>query len=145
MALTPKQEAFAIHFASVNNSAEAARLAGYSHRSAKQLGSRLTKVDQIRRLVAERRQRDAIKLELKKEHVLAGLLESVQLSRKKGEPMPMIRSLVELAKLCGFYDQQVDKVPLSGEAERIKKRYATATDDELLAIMTGGAAKTDGM
>lgn len=142
MALTPKQEAFAIHFALMNNSAEAARMAGYSHRSAKQLGSRLTKVDQIQRLVTERRQQDAIKLELKKEHIVAGLLESVQLSREKSEPMPMIRSLVELAKLCGFYDPQVVKVPLSGEAERIKKWYATASDDELLAIMTVGTTRT---
>ncbi len=134
-ALTPRREKFIAEYAACGNATEAARRAGYSQRSAKQLGSRLTKVDQIQRLVTEKRQQDVIRLELKKEDVLAGLLQVAEMGRQNGEPMPVIRALVEVAKLCGFYDTEVVKVPLSGEAERLKRKYTAMSDDELMEIL----------
>lgn len=133
--LTPRREKFIAEYAACGNATEAARRAGYSQRSAKQLGSRLTKVDQIQRLVTEKRQQDAIRLELEKEDVLAGLLQVVELGRERGDAAPMVRALVEVAKLCGFYDPEVVKIPLSGEAERLKRKYTAMSDDELLEIL----------
>lgn len=141
--LTPRRVKFISEYANCGNATEAARRAGYSQRSAKQLGSRLTKVDQIQRLVTEKRQQDAIRLELEKEDVLAGLLQVVELGRQNGEPMPVIRALVEVAKLCGFYAPEVVKVPLSGEAERLKRKYTAMSDDELLEIIAGQDAATE--
>jgi len=136
-ALTPRREKFIAEFAVCANATEAARRAGYSHRSAKQLGSRLTKVDLIQRLVTEKRQKDAIRLELKKEDVIASLLRVVELGRERGDAAPVVRALVEVAKLCGFYQEQVVKVPLSEEAERLKRKYAAMSEDELLEIIAG--------
>lgn len=131
--LTSKQCSFVNNFVAGNNATEAARLAGYSQRSAKQLGSRLTKVDQIQRMVTERRQQDAIRLELKKEHVIAGLLMSVQLARENGTPMPMIRGLVELATLCGFY-----KATAQQQSDDKKDLRCTPTADLLRKISENG-------
>jgi hypothetical protein len=47
----------------------------------------------------------------------------------------MVRALVEVAKLCGFYNPEVVKVPLSGEAGRLKCKYSAMSDDELLEII----------
>ncbi len=140
MVLTSRREKFIVEYAECGNATEAARRAGYSPRSAKQLGSRLTKVDLIQRQVAARRQQDAIRLNLRKEDVLAGLLQSVALGRVNGQAMPMIRGLVELAKLCGFYEPEQHRPPVSAAGEHMMKKYAAMSDEELVAILSQGVA-----
>ena len=135
--LTPRQEKFVEHYALCGNAAEAARLAGYSDKSAKVRACRLTKDNRIAAEVAKRRAESAASLELRKEDVISGILSAINMAREQQNPATMISGWVQLAKLCGFYEPERITLALSGEGERLKAKFAAMTDEELMAVITG--------
>jgi phage terminase small subunit len=102
-ALTVRQAKFVDEYVVSGNAAAAARAAGYSERSAKQLGSRLTKVD-LREVIAAKKQESAEKFELRREHVIGAILQAIAMAKAQSAPSVMIRGLTEIAKMLDFYN-----------------------------------------
>lgn len=76
--LTPKRERFVQHYVVTGSASEAARLSGYSARSAKQEGSRLLTFVDVQRAVETERAKLRDKADLDAELVLDGLLRIAQ-------------------------------------------------------------------
>lgn len=133
--LSVRQEKFVDHYVLCGNAAEAARLAGYSAKTARVIGPENLTKPAIRSALEVRQRVFREELRIAKEDVIAGLLEAIQLGRSQQNPAAMIAGLVQVAKLCGFYEPEVSRIEISGEAERIKHKYKAMSDDELLAIV----------
>lgn len=93
------------------------------------------------RAIEARQAADASRLSLRREDVLAGLLDAVEQARAQSNPMGMIAGLRELAKLMGFYPDsraRVDvAVAVTGNVDM--DRLTRLSDAELLKIIADGA------
>lgn len=56
----------------------------------------------------------------------------------------VIAGLVQIAKLCGFYEPTVHRVQLSDDGEQLKARFAQLPDEEAISIATGVLAAVGG-
>ena len=133
--LSPRQEKFVEHYSLCGNAAEAARLAGYSARSAKVQACRLTNDNRVIAEITKRQKAYQRELQITKDDVLAGLLSAIQLAKEQQNPSAMISGLAQIAKLCGFYEPDVSRVVIPDESLRLKHQLAAMSDDELLAVI----------
>ena len=74
-------------------------------------------------------------MQITKDDVLTGILNAIQLAKEQQNPAAMISGLAQIAKLCGFYEPDVSRIEISGEALRLKHQFAAMSDDELLAVI----------
>jgi len=133
--LSVRQEKFVEHYALCGNAAEAARLAGYSAKTARVIGAQNLTKNNVKAALEARQQVFQKELKLTKADVVAGLLNAIQLAKEQQNPSAMISGLAQIAKLCGFYEPDVSRIEISGEALRLKHRFAAMSDDELLAVI----------
>ena len=133
-ALSARQEKFVEHYAICSNATEAARLAGYSAKTARVIGSENLLKPAVKEAVEGRQRVFAQELRITKGDVLAGLLNAVNMAHEQQSPGAMISGLVQIAKMLGFYEPEVHKVHLSGDAEKLRAKFETLSDDDLLAI-----------
>jgi phage terminase small subunit len=139
VALTPRQQRFVDEFILSGCGAEAARRAGYSVRTARQIGSEnLTKPD-IQAAIEAARRREAEYWQLQKHDVIEALLGTIEMAKTQVNPAAMIRGLTEIAKMLGYYEPEKVKVELSDDAERVKAYFAAMTDEDLYAAIAAGS------
>jgi phage terminase small subunit len=133
--LSVRQEKVVEHYALCGNAAEAARLAGYSARTARVIGPENLTKPAVKAALAARQQAFQEELKVTKDDVLTGILNAIQLAKEQQNPAAMISGLAQIAKLCGFYEPDVSRIEISGEALRLKQQFAAMSDDELLAVI----------
>ncbi len=136
--LTTRQALFVDHYALCGNAAEAARLAGYSAKSARVTGPEILSNPAVKQALAARQRIFQAELGVTKQDVVNGLLSAIQMGREQQNPAAMIAGLVQIAKLCGFYEPEKVNLTLSAGGERLSAKFAAMTDGELLAIIAGG-------
>lgn len=136
-ALTSRQEKFVEHFALCGNAAEAARLAGYSAKTARVIGPENLSKPAVKQALEARQAVFRAELSVTKEDVVNGLLRAIQMGREQQNPAVMIQGCVQLAKLLGFYEPEVVKVGISDDLGRLQAKFAAMSDQELLAIVAG--------
>lgn len=137
VALTPRQERFVSEYIVCGNGTEAARRAGYSERTARQIASQnLSKLD-IQAAIEAARRREADYWQLQKHDVISALLDAVKLAKEQMNPGAMIRGYVEIAKLLGYYAPETVKVELTDDMERLRAKFAGMSDEELLLLAQG--------
>lgn len=138
--LSAKQTRFVSEYLVDGNGAQAAIRAGYSARSAKAIAAEnLTKPD-VQKALQAHQSADAARLCLRREDVLAGLLEAVDQARVQSNPAAMVSGLREIGKMLGFYAPEVKKVDLNVAGQVELKRMNQMSDAELLAIIEAGQA-----
>jgi hypothetical protein len=138
-ALTPKQVRFVDHYIVSGNAAAAARRAGYSVRSARQIGfETLTKHD-VQVVLAAKEAALTLKLEIDRDTVVAGIFGALADARSRGDAGTVIRAWCEVARLTGLDKPAapVERV-VSAEGEALRSKFEALSDEELLAI-AGGA------
>lgn len=136
--LTPRQQRFVDAYALFGNAAEAARRAGYSVRTAGQIGQENLKKPAIAAALAARQAMYADELQVTKEDVVGGLLRAIGLARAQENPAAMIQRCAALAKLCGFYAPERQQVELSSDTTALQAKFVAMSDAQLLAIAGGG-------
>ena len=138
-ALTPKQTRFVQEYLVDGNGSAAAVRAGYSPVSAKVAASRMmTKDNAVRRAVEAQQRADAARLRIRREDVLAGLLEAVDQARVQGDPAAMISGWKEIGRMQGYYapDRVKAEVAVTGNVDM--DRLTRLSDAELLKIIAAG-------
>jgi phage terminase small subunit len=120
--------------------ARAARSAGYSEKTARQIATENLSKPYIQAAITAKQQETAVKLELRKEHVLLAHMEAISLARAQGQPMAMISGAREIGKLMGFYGAEVVELALGKNKASLQARYESMTDAELVAIIGGKCA-----
>jgi len=135
--LTTRQALFVDHYALCGNAAEAARLAKYSVKTARVIGQENLLKPAVKQALQARQQAFQAELGVTKCEVIAGLLSAIQMGREQGNPAVMIAGLVQVAKLCGFYEPEKVNLTLSADGKRLSAKFSSMSDDELLAIIEG--------
>lgn len=133
--LSVRQAKFVAYYSTGGNAAEAARLAGYSTKTARVIGPENLTKPAVKAALAARQQAFQDELQITKEDVLAGLVNAIQLAKEQQNPSAMISGLAQIAKMCGFYEPGVSRIEVSDESIRLKHRFAAMSDDELLAVI----------
>jgi hypothetical protein len=111
--LTPQQKMFCKSRAKGKSATQAAIDAGYSPKTARQIGSKLlTKVD-IQQGVEQEAQKAQEKLDYKDFQHFAELGRIGQLAENRGDLATALKALVQQGKLCGLYVDRV-KTEISG-------------------------------
>lgn len=138
--MTTRQARFVQEYMVDGCGSQAAIRAGISPSGAHVWASRALRIAKVSEALQARQSADATRLSIKRENVVAGLLEAIDQARAQSNPMAMIAGLRELGKLMGFYAPEVKKVDLnvSGQAEMY--RMNALSDAELLKIITAGQA-----
>ena len=139
--LTVRQGKFVDHYALCGNAAEAARLAGYSARSARVTGPENLSKPAVKDALAARQRVFQSKMGVAKQDVVNGLLSAIQMGREQQNPAVMIAGLVQIAKLCGFYEPEKVNLTLSAGGKRLRAKFSAMSDDELLAIIANPPAQ----
>lgn len=121
-ALSLRQSRFVEEYVINGNASEAARRAGYSEHTARQIATENLTKPAIRARIQALQHANAAVVELTRQDVIAAILGAIRTAREQGAPAVMISGLVQIAKLCGFYE------PGSIEAER-RRTQPDGTDN----------------
>lgn len=101
--LTPQQKKFCKSRAKGQSATQAAIEAGYSKKTARQIGSKLlTKVD-IKQAVDLYAQKNQEKLDYKDTQHFQELTEIQEMAKKRGNISVALNAIVQKGKLCGLY------------------------------------------
>lgn len=137
--LTPRQRLFVDEYVLCNNASEAARRAGYSEKTAGAIATENLQKPAIRQAIEALRSDNAARLDLTRQDVLAGILEAIEMARVMADPAAMLAGYRDLARMCGFNEPEVHRVEASPGASAVVARFVAMTDEELAALVSGGA------
>ena len=137
MPLQAKQSRFVQEYLVDRNGAQAAIRAGYSRRSARQIGHRLLmKADVSQAVRVEAREAEE-RLRITRDDVLRGLVTAFEQAKAEGQAMAMIAACREIGKLMGYYDRRSRTREEEASAGSQLRRLEELSDDELLALAAG--------
>ena len=101
MELSPKHQRFVSEFLVDLNGSKAARRAGFSERSARQIANQLLSKHDIRAAIQARCRETEKRLQISRDDVIRGLLAAFQMAQEQAQPMAMIAAARELGKMLG--------------------------------------------
>jgi hypothetical protein len=133
--LTTRQEQFVEQYLLLGNASEAARVAGYSAKTARQMAAENLSKPSIVAAIRERQAHYQAELQITKQDVIAGVLSAINMAREQQNPSAMISGCVQLAKLCGFYEPEVRRVEVNTSAANLQAKFAAMSDVELIAFI----------
>jgi len=133
--LTPRQQRFVDEFIVGGNATEAARRAGYSERTARQIAAENLSKPDIQAAIESARRREANYWQIQRRDVIEALLGAIEMAKAQVNPGAMIRGLTEIAKMLGYYEPQKMKVELTDNAAQLKAKFEVMSDEELLTII----------
>lgn len=139
-ALTTRQARFVQEYMVDGCGAQAAIRAGIAPTGAHVWASRTLRIAKVSEVLQARQSADATRLSIKREDLVAGLLEAVNQARVQSNPMAMVAGLRELGKMMGFYAPEVKKVDLNVKGKVDMDRLNTMSDAELIQIIEAGQA-----
>jgi phage terminase small subunit len=137
MQLTIRQERFAAVYAISGVAAAAARVAGYSERSARQIGFENLTKPYIKAAIAAKEAELAQKIEIDRDTVVAGIFGAMADARSRGDAGTVIRAWCEVARLTGLDKPETVKRVISAGGEALRSKFEALSDEELLAIAEG--------
>jgi phage terminase small subunit len=137
--LTPRQAKFVQEYLVDGNGTQAAIRSGAAAAGAHVWASRALKDPKVQKAMQALQSADAARLHIKRENVVAALLEAVETAREQKEPMAMIRGLAELGKMMGFSaPRQIEVKPVDKELATMNQ-MSKMTDSELMALISAAA------
>lgn len=137
MQLTLRQERFVAEYIVTRNGAESARRAGYSERTARQIAAENLSKPDIQAALAAREAELATRLEIDREAVIGGILQSISTAMGQGNPGQAIRGWVEVARILGLDKPETAHRVLCAEDARLRAKFEALSDEELMAIASG--------
>ena len=133
--MTPKQKAFAEAALDGVPKTTAAKQAGYQNPP---------KSKEVAAYVQAARQELQSTTQIKRAEVLEMLVRSYELAELAGEPATMVSAAREIGKMLGYYEPETIKLELSSNQARLKSKFTSMSDEELLEIAEGNAKVIDG-
>lgn len=133
--LTARQAKFVAEYCATGNGSEAARRAGYSSRTAREMASENLTKPAIKAAITAHKAEYRSAVELTKGDVVGGLLAAVAMAREKGDAGAQVRGWVELARLMGLYDQPADIPVVSACGAALLAKLVGMSDDDLLTMI----------
>lgn len=134
-ALSARESAFVASFLASGNATASAIAAKFSPKGASVAGNRMLRKVRAREALQARQKADATRLSIRREDVLAGLLEAVDTARHQQNPMAMISGLRELRRMLGFHAPEAKRVEFTSHQGVSHTNITAVTDAQLLTMM----------
>ncbi len=138
--LSAKQTRFVSEYLVDGCGAQAAIRSGVAVSGAHVWASRTLRIAKVAEALQAHQSADAARLCLRREDVLAGLLEAVEQARVQSNPAAMVSGLREIGKMMGFYAVETKRVDLNVAGQVELRRMNQMSDAELLRIIVAGQA-----
>lgn len=138
--LTERQEAFVESVLDGKLPAHAAVDAGYSSPTS---GSQVIQAPDVRAAIAEARSELSSAAQIKRADMVGVLVEAIDMARMMSDPMGMIAGAREVGKMLGLYAPEEKKIDLSVNQARLRTQFEGMSDQELLDVIEGTAARLD--
>ena len=123
-ALTPKQQAFIeAYCANGFNASKAAREAGYSVKTSKQMGKENLTKPPIKAAIDRFKAKNAKKAEITIESLIEELDEAQELAKQVGQASVIVSAVQAKAKLLGFDKLSVELTGANGGAVKTDNKY----------------------
>ena len=135
--MTPKQKAFAEAKLDGASNHAANKIAGYA-------STNPPKSKEVAEYVAQARQELQSTTQIKRAEVLEMLVRSYELAELAGEPATMVSAAREIGKMLGYYEPETIKLELTNDQARLKSKFTSMSEAELLEIAEGSARIIDG-
>ncbi len=141
MHLTTRQARFVEEYLVDLNGSQAAIRTGYSPKAAKEQASRLLTKANVQAVIQRKQAETSIRLQIRREDVICGLLGAAEMAKQQGDPRAMIKAAAEISKMMGFYKQSVAREPrpeaeLDGDTvAEMEAELAVMSDAELLRLL----------
>jgi hypothetical protein len=85
-------------------------------------------------VIREEQAKYAKQAELKREDIIQGLKDAVDLAKMMSDPHALIKAWAELGRLCGFYAPEVKKLDISVTSKRVISQLEQLSERELLEL-----------
>jgi phage terminase small subunit len=139
--MNEKQARFVQEYLVDRNGAAAAVRAGYSSKTARQIGHRLLTHVDIAEAVRAGEAEIAAHAHITRATVMRGFQEAIEVGRSRADPSAMIAGWREIAKLCGFYAPERKQVELMSTAGlELSAEFEQMSDAELVNLIAAGEA-----
>lgn len=92
----------------------------------------------VKKMVTEYRAQTALEHNIRRDNVVNGMLEAIEMAKTLAEPMTMIAGWREIGRVCGFYEAVKVKVEVGASGASLSARLNQLSDDELLRLVSGG-------
>lgn len=126
--VTEKQQVYVDEIMVGKSKSQAAKTAGYPHAQAPEMS--LTVKNEI--AVARAKLTDLT--QIKRVDVIDGIMDGIAMARMMSDPANVIKGWMEVGKILGHYAPEVKTVNLNVNQQRLKAKFESLTDEELLAI-----------
>jgi hypothetical protein len=133
--LTARAARFVQEFLASGNATAGAIKAGFSPKGASVAGNRMLRNAMVQNALQARQAKDAARLSISRDRVLAGLLEGVAQAREQKNAMATIRGWAEIGRLLGYYSPDRVKVDVNVGAGVEIDRMNRLSDAELMKII----------
>lgn len=137
--LAPKQRQFIDNFMSGMTQTQAARQAGYKFPDVE--AHRLMRIPEIAEIIKAEREKYEEKIDMSRQKVMDGLMETITIAKSTGEPMAMVGAWREIARICGYYAPEQKRVEISVNGNVHVSQIQAMTDEELLRVIEGEAVQ----
>ena len=112
----------------------AAAQSGTTGQNLMQLASIKEQIESARRWLTDTTQ-------IKRLDVIEGVIDGIELARMQGDAGNVIRGWTEVAKILGHYAPEVKRIELSIGQARMRSKFESLSDEELLAIASGNVVE----
>jgi hypothetical protein len=135
--LTARQKSFVNYYVSCRNGAEAARRAGYSEKTARQIATETLSKPYIQVVLAEKEAELSRLADIDKNRVISEVIAGIELARQQANPGSVIAGWVQIGKMLGVYAPEVQSVVPSTESAAQRAKLESMSDEQLIAIIEG--------
>lgn len=129
--LTEKQELFVEAKVHGLNDTQAAAAAGATN------GNNMMKSATVREQLAAARRWLTDTTQIKRLDVIEGVIDGIEMARMLGDPANVIKGWTEVGKILGHYAPEVKRIELSVDHARLRSKFESLSDEELLFIAEG--------
>ncbi len=137
--LTAKQEKFVSEWLVDHDGKRAALAAGYGPVGAAVTAHRLIHANRaVQAEIAARQAQDQRRLQIDRQRVVQGLLEGIELCRRRGDGVGVIRGWSEVGRMLGFFAPERRQVEVaSAGGSVLTAKLSAMSDAELMAVIAG--------
>jgi len=75
--------------------------------------------------------------QIKRLDVIEGVIDGIEMARMQGDSGNVIKGWTEVGKILGHYAPEVKRIELSTDHARLRSKFESLSDEELLAIQEG--------
>lgn len=108
-------------------------------------GGKIADDPRFQMVLAEERAKNAEAAKVRREDIIEGLKEAIQLAKMVSDPHALIKAWAELGRFCGFYAPEIKKLDISLTSKRVISQLESLSEAELLRIANDELAESGGL